>query len=136
MRLLHVLALGACAVALSGCGSQACPASLAETGVGVFYSGFHSDTELTTQVRVNGVCQVGAPSKGDSKLWLSVGIDPGVLRRAQVISVTVHDAANRVSARDQAVNVRRLSVAEGCTTTIYDAALRVSPDHMTAATRS
>lgn len=137
MGRLQILALGACAAALSGCGgSQFCTDGLAVTGVGVSYSGFASGSKLTTQVCIKSVCHVSAPTKGDSKGWVSVGIDSGVLKGVQVVSVTVRDAANRVLARDEAVSVHSLSVTSGCTTTNYDAALRISPGHVVAATRT
>ena len=137
MKRLWIFALGACATALSGCGgTQSCTTGLMETGVGFTYSGFASGSKLTTQVCIKSVCHVSAPTKGDSKEWVSVGIDPSALKGVQVISVTVRDATKQVVARNDAVGVHELSVSKGCTTTDYDAALRISPDHIAAATRT
>lgn len=93
-------------------GTQACPAGLAVTGVGVSYSGFASGSKLTTQVCIKSVCHLSAPTKVDSKAWVSVVLTP-VLKGAQVVFVTVHDAANRVVAQDKTVSVHRLRVTSG-----------------------
>lgn len=140
MNLLRVLALGVCASALSGCGgshdAQGCPPDQIITGVKVDYSGFASNTKLTTQVCVKNQCYVSATATADSETQVSVGRAPGVPGGSRVISVTVRDLNDRVVARDDAVVVRPLSEGDQCPAKLYDAAVQVSPNHIAATTRT
>ena len=135
MKLVAGAAVGACAVALSACGVGSCAASLEGTGVGVSYTGFSAGIKLAVQVCVVRTCHESVlTTRKGSETWISGGIDSRVMNGVQAISVTVRDSSHRVVAMDQAVRVHRLEVTEGCTSTIYDAAVRVSPGRVTPAT--
>ncbi|NYJ75873.1 hypothetical protein [Allobranchiibius huperziae] len=134
MKLYLGPVLGVCALALAGCGGdsglsgRACAETLSETGVGVSYSGFTPGTRLSVLVCVGRSCHESmVTTTRTSETWIGGGIDPRVMKTARTIAVTVRDDSHRVIASDLAVSVHRLEVTEGCTTTIFDAAVRVSP---------
>ena len=66
-----------------------------------------------------------------STTWTASGIDPRTLEGVHTISVTVRDRSRRIVAMNHAVSARQLKVTDGCTTTIYNAAVHVSPGHIT-----
>lgn len=140
MKLFSVAAaVGTCAVALSACGSGSgsgqtmCADSLVGTGVGISYHGFGTGTKLDVQVCVARTCHetVLMTEKGPTT-WTGGGIDDRVLKGVPTISVTVRDSDRRIVASNPAVSVHQLEVTEGCTTTIYNAAVQVSPGRVTA----
>lgn len=141
VKLFQGAVMVAGAIALSSCGSgdvlggTACPASLQGTGVGISYSGFAAGTKLSVKVCAARTCHesVLATTKG-SETWIGAGIYPQVMKGVQTISVSVRDSSDHIVASNQAVRVRRLQVVKGCTTTIYDAAVQVSPGRVATAT--
>ncbi|MBO1766441.1 hypothetical protein [Allobranchiibius sp. GilTou38] len=144
MKLFKMAAVtGACAVALSACSSGSsssptlCADSLIGTGVRISSSGFGAGTKLAVKVCVARTCHetVLVTKKGPTT-WTGAGIDPRTMKGVHTISVTVRDRSRRIIAIKQAVSVRQFEVTDGCTTTIYNAAVQVSPGRVTAATHA
>ena len=134
-------ALGACAIALAGCGGDAgwsgtaCAATLGETGVGISYNGFALGTKLLVQVCAARTCHESTlTTERGSETWIGGGIYPTAMKGVRHIAVTVRDSSHRVITSDPAVSVHQLKVTQGCTETIYDAAIRVSPHRVVPAT--
>ncbi len=134
-------AAGLCAIAVAGCDADtairghACAASAFEAGVGLHYSGFSSKDVLTAEVCIARTCSTTAPTKGDSRSWVSPDIDSFAMRGVRTISVTVRDTSHRVVAQNPALPVRVVKVdLNECDVVRFGAGVAVTPGHAAAAT--
>ena len=133
VKLFWGAAMGACVTVLSACSGGSCAASLSEAAVGISSAGFDPGTKLDVRVCIARACYDSALVTASGDEWAGGNIPLAMMKGVQAISVTVRDSSGRTIASDHAVRVHRLEVTQGCTTTIYDAAVRVSPGHIAPA---
>ncbi|NHN54749.1 hypothetical protein G9U51_02995 [Calidifontibacter sp. DB0510] len=129
-------------ITLSGCAqspdSVACPASLAESPVGVTFNDFADGSTVTVEVCAQQTCQRSAAVGTDPSTWvdlhltrLSTSLHP--VKGAKAISVTVRDLSNKVVAQADSVAVHSTVVELAqCREVNFWAALAISPGRVRA----